>query len=164
MIIQCYYVISSWATTKKKWFLFLELHARQSARKQWRVSRAVMSDSLWPRGLQPGRLLFPWDSPGKNTRVSTHSLLQGIFPTQGSNPGFLHCRQILYQLSCQGIPFVFLDSSFLSVIQEPTFGPWKGSPLPATLLAWTMWKKRLGRPLKQKDFFSTVYHISVIRK
>ena len=34
----------------------------------------------------------PWDSPGKNTRVGSHSLLQGIFPTQGSNPGLLRCR------------------------------------------------------------------------
>ena len=37
-----------------------------------------------------------WDSPGKNTGVGCHFLLQGIFPTQGSNPGLLHCRQILY--------------------------------------------------------------------
>ena len=81
------------------------------------------------------RLLHPWDFPGKNTGMDCHFLLQEIFPTQGWNPGLPHCRQILYQLSCQGIPFVFLDSSFLSVIQEPTFGPWKGSPLPATLLA-----------------------------
>ena len=39
------------------------------------------------------------DSPGKNTRVGCHALLQGIFPTEGSNPGLLHCRRILYQLS-----------------------------------------------------------------
>ena len=38
------------------------------------------------------------DSPGKNTRVGCHALLQGIFPTQGSNPGLLHCRQVLYHL------------------------------------------------------------------
>ena len=44
------------------------------------------------------------DSPGKNTGVGCHALLQGIFPTQGSNPGFLHCRQILYHLSHQGSP------------------------------------------------------------
>ena len=44
------------------------------------------------------------DSPGKNTGVGSHSLLQGIFPTQGSNPGLLHCRQILYCLSLQGSP------------------------------------------------------------
>ena len=37
--------------------------------------------------------------PGKNTGVGCHSLLQGIFPNQGLNPGFLHCRQILYHLS-----------------------------------------------------------------
>ena len=46
----------------------------------------------------------PWNSPGQNTGVSGHSLLQGILPTQGSNPGFPHCRQILYQLSHQGSP------------------------------------------------------------
>ena len=44
------------------------------------------------------------DSPGKNTAVACHALLQGNFPTQGSNPGLLHCRQILYQLSHQGKP------------------------------------------------------------
>ena len=41
------------------------------------------------------RLLCPWDFPGKNTGVGCHFLLQGIFPTQGSNPGLLHCRRIL---------------------------------------------------------------------
>ena len=42
------------------------------------------------------------DSPGKNSGVGCHAHLQGIFPTQGSNPGLPHCRQILYQLSHQG--------------------------------------------------------------
>ena len=55
-----------------------------------------------PNGPQPARLLCPWiDSPGKNTGVGCHALLQGIFPTQGSNVRllcFLHCRQILYRL------------------------------------------------------------------
>ena len=46
------------------------------------------------------------DSPGKNTGVGCHALLQGIFPTQGSNPGLPHCRQILYQLSYQGSPIM----------------------------------------------------------
>ena len=45
------------------------------------------------------------DSPGKNTEVGCHDLLQGIFPTQGSNPGLPHCRWILYHLSHQGNPF-----------------------------------------------------------
>ena len=44
------------------------------------------------------------DSPGKNTGVGGHALLWGIFPTQGWNPGLLHCRQILYHLSHQGSP------------------------------------------------------------
>ena len=44
------------------------------------------------------------DSPGKKTGVGCHVLLQGIFPTQGLNPGLPHCRRILYQLSYQGSP------------------------------------------------------------
>ena len=55
-----------------------------------------MSDSL-----QPHRLYSPWNSPGQDTGVGSLSLLQGIFPTQGLNPGLLHCRRILYQLSYQ---------------------------------------------------------------
>ena len=46
------------------------------------VSRSVMSDALWLRTLYPPRLLCPWDSPGKNTGVGSHSLLQGIFLTR----------------------------------------------------------------------------------
>ena len=44
-------------------------------------------------------LIKPWNSPGKNTGMGNHSLLQGIFPTRGLNPSLLHCRQILYHLS-----------------------------------------------------------------
>ena len=66
------------------------------------VSHSVMPNSLQPHGLSLTRLLCPWNSPGKNTGVGCHSLLQGIFLTQGSNPCPLHCRQILYNLSPQG--------------------------------------------------------------
>ena len=62
-------------------------------------SRSVMSYCLWTRGLYN-----PWNSPGQNTGLGSLSLLQGIFPTQGLNPGLLHCRQILYQLSHKGSP------------------------------------------------------------
>ena len=48
--------------------------------------------------------LCPWNSPGQNTGVSSCPLPQGIFPTQWSNPGLPHCRQILYHLSHQGSP------------------------------------------------------------
>ena len=56
-----------------------------------------MSDSLRSHGLYS-----PRNSPGQNTGVGSLSLFQGIFPTQGSNPGLLHCRQILYCLNHQG--------------------------------------------------------------
>ena len=55
-------------------------------------------------GLQSSRLLCPWDFPAKNTGVGCCFLLQGIFPTQDSNLGLLHCKQVLYHLSHQGNP------------------------------------------------------------
>ena len=63
--------------------------------------------------LQPTRLRCPWDFPGKDTGVVYHSLLQGIFLTQGSNLGLLHCRQILSQLSYQGSP-IFSKTNLIS--------------------------------------------------
>ena len=66
------------------------------------VSRSVVSDSCDPHRLHPSSFLCPWDPPGKNTGGGCRLFLQGIFPTQGSNPGLLHCRQILYHLSHQG--------------------------------------------------------------
>ena len=67
------------------------------------VSRSVVSDSV-NHCLEAARLLCPWNSPGKNTGVDCHSLLQRIFPTQELNLGLLHCRQILYHLNHQGSP------------------------------------------------------------
>ena len=63
-----------------------------------RESLSVVSDALRPHGHTP------WNSPGQNTGVGSLSLLQGIFPTQGPNPGLPHCRWILYQLSHRGSP------------------------------------------------------------
>ena len=57
-----------------------------------------------PDSSQPHRQYSPWNSPGQNIGVSSHSLLQGIFPTQGFNPGLPHCRRIPYQLSHRGSP------------------------------------------------------------
>ena len=67
-------------------------HSRKSEVK-------VVSDSLWPHGLYS-----PWNSPAQSTGVGSLSLLQGIFPTSGSNPGLLHCWWILYYLSHKGSP------------------------------------------------------------
>ena len=75
---------------------------RGKSEVKWSLS--VVSDSLRPHGLWPTRLLGPWDFPGMNTGAGCHFLFQGIFPTQGSNPGLLHCRQTLYCLSYQGSP------------------------------------------------------------
>ena len=83
-------------------------------------SHSVVSDSLWPAS--------PWNSPGPNTGVNSLSLLQGIFPTQGSNPGLLHCRRILYQLSHQGSPRIleWVAYPFSSVSSGPR--NWTESP------------------------------------
>ena len=51
------------------------------------LSRSVLSDSLRPQGLQPTRLLCPWDSPGKNTRVGCHFLLHNLL---------YHCQNTFY--------------------------------------------------------------------
>ena len=59
----------------------------------------VLSNSLWPHGLYS-----PWNSLGQNIWMGSLSLLQGIFPTQGSNPGLPHYRWVLYQLSHKGSP------------------------------------------------------------
>ena len=62
-------------------------------------SHSVVSNSLWLHGLYT-----PWSSPGQHTGVGSLSFLQGIFPTQGLNPGLPHCRWILYQLIYKGSP------------------------------------------------------------
>ena len=66
----------------------------QYSRQLWSECHSVVSNSLQSHGLYS-----PWNSLNQNTGVGSLSLLQGIFPTQGSNPGLPHCRWILYQLS-----------------------------------------------------------------
>ena len=70
-----------------------------ATRESKRESRSVVSDSL-----QPHRLYSPWNSPGQNIEMGSLSLLQGIFPTKGLNPGLPHFGWILYQLSHQASP------------------------------------------------------------
>ena len=87
-----------------------------------------------------------WNSPGKNTGVSSHSLLQGIFPTQGWNPGLLHCMQILYRLSHQGSPQGLLDYRHRELI---TFPPMtlkrEYSRAIYTTMVWNYVRERCGR-------------------
>ena len=63
----------------------------------------------------PAMLLCPWDSPGENSGVGHHFLLQRIFPTQKSNPGLRHCRHILYLLSYERSPNLHLLTPKLPV-------------------------------------------------
>ena len=95
-----------------QWF---GLHA-STAVKSESESDSVVSNSWWLHGLYS-----PWNSPSQNTGVGSLSLLQGIFPTQGWNPGLPYCRQILYQLSHRGSPGLW-----------PQFNPWSGNSDPAS--------------------------------
>ena len=70
------------------------------------LSLSVMPNSLRSHGLQFTGSSVHGNSPGKNTGVGCRALLQGIFPTQGSNPGLPHCRHVLYQLGHQGSPWI----------------------------------------------------------
>ena len=94
------------------------------------VSRSVTSDSLQPHGLY--RLFYPWDSPGKNTGVGFHSLLQGIFLIQGLNRSLLHYRQILYHLSQPGSPYCEE-----TIIQKDTCTPVFIAALFTIVSTWT---------------------------
>ena len=76
----------------------------------WMCACSVVSNSLQPHGLYPSRLLCPWDFPEKNTGVDSHFLLQGIFPTQGSNLCllcFLPEQAACLPLSHQGSPVLY---------------------------------------------------------
>ena len=83
------------------------------------------------------------DSPGKNTEEGCHAL-QGIFPTQGSNPGLLYCRQIFYHLSHQGSPICNNAAAAAKSLQlcptlcDPKDGSPPGSPVPGILQARTL--------------------------
>ena len=96
----------------------------------------------------PGRLCS-WNSPGKNTGVGSHTLLQGIFPIQGSNPGLLHYRRILYHLCHQRSPRI-LEWVSLSLLQGifPTQG---SSPHLSHLLHWQVGSLPQAPPGKPSD-------------
>ena len=82
------------------WFLpnvNTNTYIKDDGEVKWSCS--VISNSLWTHGLYPTTFLCPWDLPGKSTGVGCHFLLQRIFLTQGSIPGLLHCRQMLYHVS-----------------------------------------------------------------
>ena len=96
-----------WALIQYDWHLYKKrrLGHRHAGRKDHVKTKVKVAQScpiLWDcmNCSLPGSCR--WNSPGKNTGVGSCSLLQGIFPTQESNPGLQHCRWILYQLSHKG--------------------------------------------------------------
>ena len=107
-----------------------------SSREIWRVLEwmcvcpclSVVSDSLWPHGLQPIRLLCPWNFPGKNTQVSCHFPLQGVFPTHGLKPHLL----CLLPWQVDSLP-----------LHHP------GSPLERPLAWWKGWLSKVEIPVPQ---------------
>ena len=76
---------------------------------------------------------YTWDSPGQNTGVGSHALLQGIFPTQGSTPGLLHCRRILYQLSYKGCMYFEINKAVFSVCSVAQLCPALCNPTDCSL-------------------------------
>ena len=80
-------------------YIYIHIYTYICIYMKWSESCSAVSNSFQPHGLYG-----PWSSPGQNTGVGSFSLLQRTFPTQGSNPGLLHCRRILYQLSHKESP------------------------------------------------------------
>ena len=94
--VSCYFLLQGIFPTQRlnlsllHWQVdFLPLSCPRSPRVHCMHVCSVMSDYLWHHGLQPTRLLCPWNFPGKNTGLGCHFLPQGIFPIQGSNPSLL---------------------------------------------------------------------------
>ena len=81
-------------------FIIVQIFWKWKKVKVKSLSRVRLFATPW--AVACSRLLRPWDFLGKSTGVDCHFFLQGIFPTQGSNPGLPHCRQTLYHLSHQG--------------------------------------------------------------
>ena len=86
-----------------------------------KVLVAQSCPTLRPHEWQTARFLCPWGSPDKNTRVNCHVLLQGIFPTQGSNLGLLHCRCILYHLITWEAEATHIPSHMVLSISKATW-------------------------------------------
>ena len=97
--------------------------------------------------LQPHRLYSPWNSPGQNSGVSSLSFFQGIFPTQGLNPGLPHCRQILYQLSHRGSPRILEQAAYpFSSVSLP------GASMRKPTHDKVMWRGLMGKASQASGF------------
>ena len=93
---------SRWGTHVYLWQIYFDIWQNQSDQ----ISCSVVSDSLWPYGLKPARLLCPWNFSGKNIGAGCHFLLQGIYQIQGLNMHFL----CLLHWQADSLPLCFLVS------------------------------------------------------
>ena len=122
--------------TNTVWYHLYVTPKNNTNEVKWSERHSVMSDSLWPHGLYS-----LWNPSSQNTGVGSFSLLQGIFPTQGLNPGLQHCRWNLYQLSHKGSPRIREWAAY------PFFcgSSWPKNPTGVSCLAggfFTSWAKR----------------------
>ena len=127
---------------------------------------------LDPLGLWPDRLLCPWNSPGKNTGVGCHFLLQGIFTTQGLNPGLLHCRRMPYHLSHQGSQYrnlgiilfflflIFLCSPLSNYVSYVTLMPFKTILFSLSLALFSLWHLCLNSSFLTHRLASSTYTLA----
>ena len=115
-----------------------------------------------PWTVLPARLLCPWNFLGKSTRVGCHALLQGIFPTQGSNPGLPHCRRILCHLRHQGTEFSHLEpcsSRTESLWSLPRLFLPSSSTIYLSVLFWcSFWLFFLCFPSSSSPSSSSLFH------
>ena len=88
-LLHCRWILTHWAIREGPFSILLKVNYIVNYEVKWSESQSVVSDSLRSHGLYS-----PCSSRGQNTGVGSLSLLQGIFPTQGLNPGFPNCRQI----------------------------------------------------------------------
>ena len=138
------------------------------------LSYSVMSHSLQPHGLYPGRLLCPWDSPGKNAGIDCHFLLQGIFPTQGLSPHLwclLHYQVDSLPLSHLGILTSCLQNEWMdeSINEQMTVLP-NAQHSSLQILKLRNWESfawyimyDLQRPLnKKRSWYTWALHAGVL--
>ena len=105
--ILLYFLITNQFSQNNTGFVMLEGHKsqlQQSSSSSSSIQLLSCVQLFGPRGLQPARLLSTWNSADKNTGVGCHSLLQGIFPTQGLNSGLQLYSQILYHCATWEAP------------------------------------------------------------
>ena len=124
-----------------------------------------MSTSLRPHGLYS-----LWNSPGQNTGVGSLFHLQGIVPIQVSNPGLLHCRQILYQMSHKGSPYISHQFSHI-VVLITLLGEGSGTPLQYSCLenpinggAWCAAVHGVPRSGTRLSDFTFTFHFHALEK